>query len=164
MVKADIRRARLKAEPFLPRVASEDVWKYPEVSAVGSGVMSADQPHHFLGLRLQDGVVGPTVSLFTNFDRDLLLSSDSVSLIEKRICHPDRLAAICDAARASALARSLALSFLVGGLSADAYFFAVFLAMPRSRAIARRENPCSLTNCTASHRACGVCVGIRCNW
>ena len=44
----------------------------------------------------------------------------------------DQSASISDAARARALARSLALSFLVGGLSAAMYFFTVFLAIPRS--------------------------------
>ena len=44
----------------------------------------------------------------------------------------------------------------------EAYFFAVFLAMPRLRAMARRENPCSLACCTASQWTCWVGVGVRC--
>ena len=92
---------------------------------------------------------------------NLLLSSDSVPLSEKRICHPVYSPAVIEPARASALERSLALSSLVGGLSAVAYFFAVFLAMPKFRAIARRESPGSLACCTASQRACWACVGVR---
>ena len=95
---------------------------------------------------------------------NLLLSSDCVPLSEKRICHPVWLEEVGDPARASALAHSLALSFLVGGLSADAYFFAVFLAMAKFRAMARRESPCSRACCTASQRACWVSVGVRRNW
>ena len=97
-------------------------------------------------------------------DVNLLLSSDCVPLSEKRICHPVLVGEVGDPARASALARSLALSFLVGGLSADAYFFAVFLAMAKFRAMARRESPCSRACCTASQRACWVSVGVRRNW
>ena len=57
------------------------------------------------------------------------------------------------------MARSLALSFLVGGLSADIYFFTVFLAIPKVREMALRDRPCSLAYCTASQRACWVAVG-----
>ena len=66
------------------------------------------------------------------------MSSDSVPINEKRICHLVYSAVVGDAAKASALTRSLALSFLVGGLSASAYFLAVFLDMPSFRAIGRQ--------------------------
>ena len=72
--------------------------------------------------------------------------------------------AVSDAAWAWALDRSLALSFLVGGLSALAYFPTVSRAMPSFCAMVRRESPCSLACCTASQRTCWVSVGVRCNW
>ena len=66
----------------------------------------------------------------------------------------------CDAAKALALVRFLALSFLVGELSALAYFPTVSRAMPSFRAMSRRESPCSPACCTASQRACWVSVGF----
>ena len=62
------------------------------------------------------------------------------------------------------MARSLALSFFGGGVSARAYFPTVFRSMPSFRAMARRESPCSVACCTASQRACWVSVGVRRNW
>ena len=85
---------------------------------------------------------------------EMLLSSESVTPIEKRICHPELSPTIIDAASASAFARSLALSFFVGGLSALRYFPTVSRAMPRVREMARRDSPCYLARWTASHRAC----------
>ena len=80
----------------------------------------------------------------------MLLSSDSVTLTGKRICPLGQSAAVGDPARVSALARSLALSFLVGGFSALRYFPTVSWAMPRVVAMALRDSPCSLACCTAS--------------
>ena len=74
----------------------------------------------------------------------MLLSSDYVPLNEKRKCHPGETAEVSDAARAAALARCFALSRLVGGLSARAYYLAATRDISRSRAIARRESPCLL--------------------
>ena len=62
------------------------------------------------------------------------------------------------------MARSLALSFFVGGVSAKAYFPAVFRSMPSFRAMARRESPYSVACYTASQRACWVSAGVRRNW
>ena len=72
----------------------------------------------------------------------MLLSSDCVPLNEKRICHLVKSAEVGNPAKVSASARSLALSFFVGGDSAEAYFRAVFRSMPSFRAIAQRESPC----------------------
>ena len=66
----------------------------------------------------------------------------------------------------SALARSLALSSLGGrAFSLTCTFSTVFLAIPK---VPGRwpggTGPVSLAYRTASHRACWVTVGVRCNW
>ena len=53
-------------------------------------------------------------------------------------------AEVNEAARAAALARSLALSRLVGRLSARAYYLAATRDIPSFRAMTGRESPCLL--------------------
>ena len=43
---------------------------------------------------------------------------------------------------------------LTGGARESTYFLTVFLEIPSSLALPRRETPCSLAWCTAFHRAC----------
>ena len=43
---------------------------------------------------------------------------------------------------------------MTGGARESTYFLTVFLEIPSSLAMPRRETPCSLAWCTAFHRAC----------